>query len=99
MELLATTCCWRWSIAYVGSGIVIRIGGVLRRRLKHAHPAPTPERQLVRPLYHPRVALIGSESLLGREIRDLAANAEPPLPLRLIAADEEEIRHAHAPRR
>jgi aspartate-semialdehyde dehydrogenase len=35
------------------------------------------------------VALVGSESLLGREIRDLAATAEPPLPLRLIAADEE----------
>jgi aspartate-semialdehyde dehydrogenase len=34
-------------------------------------------------------ALVGSESLLGREIRDLAATADPPLPLRLIAADEE----------
>src|SRR5580700_9917523 len=37
----------------------------------------------------PVIALVGSESLLGREIRDLAATAEPPLPLRLIAADEE----------
>jgi CDP-diacylglycerol--serine O-phosphatidyltransferase len=26
--------------AYVASGIVIRIGGILRRRLKSAHPAP-----------------------------------------------------------
>ncbi|MGA7238247.1 MAG: CDP-diacylglycerol--serine O-phosphatidyltransferase [Bryobacteraceae bacterium] len=34
------------SIAYVGSGIAIRIGGILRRRLKHAHPTPTPERQV-----------------------------------------------------
>jgi aspartate-semialdehyde dehydrogenase len=35
------------------------------------------------------IALVGSESLLGREIRDLAATAAPPLRLRLIAADEE----------
>jgi aspartate-semialdehyde dehydrogenase len=40
------------------------------------------------PLNYP-IALVGSESLLGREIRDLAATAEPPLQLRLIAADEE----------
>lgn len=45
---------------------------------------------MVRPLYHPRVALIGSDSLLGREIRDLAANAEPMLPLRLIAEGEDQ---------
>jgi aspartate-semialdehyde dehydrogenase len=45
---------------------------------------------LVRPIYHPRVALVGSDSLLGREIRDLAANAEPALALRLIAAEEEQ---------
>jgi len=38
---------------------------------------------------NPPIALVGSESLLGREIRDLAATADPPLPLRLIAADEE----------
>jgi aspartate-semialdehyde dehydrogenase len=43
-----------------------------------------------RPLYHPRVALLGSDSLLGREIRDLAANADPTLPLRLIAEDEDQ---------
>jgi aspartate-semialdehyde dehydrogenase len=36
------------------------------------------------------VALVGSDSLLGREIRDLAANADPTMPLRLIAADEEQ---------
>jgi len=35
------------------------------------------------------VALVGSDSLLGREIRDLAATAGPQLHLRLIAADEE----------
>src|ERR1700683_2774496 len=38
---------------------------------------------------NPPIALVGSESLLGVEIRDLAATAEPPLHLRLIAADEE----------
>ena len=45
---------------------------------------------MARPLHHPRVALLGSDSLLGREIRDLAANAEPTLPLRLIAEDEDQ---------
>lgn len=45
---------------------------------------------MAKPLYHPRLALVGSDSLLGREIRDLAANADPSLPLRLIAADEEQ---------
>ena len=34
-------------------------------------------------------ALIGSESLLGREIRDVVATSAPDLDLRLIAADEE----------
>ena len=36
------------------------------------------------------VALVGSESLLGQEIRDMIATASPELSLRLIAADEEE---------
>jgi CDP-diacylglycerol---serine O-phosphatidyltransferase len=31
--------------AYVGSGIVVRLGGVLRRRLRKSPPAPTPEHQ------------------------------------------------------
>jgi aspartate-semialdehyde dehydrogenase len=34
-------------------------------------------------------ALVGSESLLGREIRDIVATSTPDLELRLIAADEE----------
>jgi CDP-diacylglycerol--serine O-phosphatidyltransferase len=33
-------------IAYVGSGIVIRLGGILRRRLRHTPPPPAPEHQL-----------------------------------------------------
>lgn len=37
----------------------------------------------------PTFALIGSESLLGREVRDIVATAAPDLDLRLIAADEE----------
>ena len=37
----------------------------------------------------PTFALIGSESLLGREIRDIVATTAPDLDLRLIAADEE----------
>ena len=36
------------------------------------------------------IVLVGSETLLGREIRDIAANLAPAFPLRLIAADEEE---------
>ncbi len=34
--------------------------------------------------------LVGSETLLGREIRDIAATAAPALELRLLAADEEQ---------
>jgi CDP-diacylglycerol--serine O-phosphatidyltransferase len=33
-------------IAYVGSGIFIRIGGIVRRRLRHAPPRPQPEHQV-----------------------------------------------------
>ncbi len=35
-------------------------------------------------------ALIGSESLLGREIRDIAASSSPALDLHLIAGDDEQ---------
>lgn len=34
------------SIAYVGSGIVIRVGGAIRRRLRPSPPAPQPEHQV-----------------------------------------------------
>lgn len=33
--------------------------------------------------------MIGSDSLLGREIRDIVATSQPGIDLRLIAADEE----------
>jgi aspartate-semialdehyde dehydrogenase len=46
--------------------------------------------KLARLIFHPRVALVGSDSLLGREVRDLAATAEPSLPLRLIAEEEDQ---------
>jgi aspartate-semialdehyde dehydrogenase len=36
------------------------------------------------------VVLVGSDSLLGREIRDIVATSAPEIDLRLIAADEEE---------
>lgn len=36
----------------------------------------------------PKVALVGCESPLGREIRDVAATSEPGIDLRLIAAEE-----------
>ncbi len=39
---------------------------------------------------NPFAVLVGSESLLGREIRDIVANAEPGFELRLIAAEGEE---------
>ena len=35
------------SIIYVGSGIVIRLGGILRRRLRPHPPAPTPSENQV----------------------------------------------------
>ena len=34
------------TIAYVGSGIVIRVGGVMRRKLRPAPPRPAPEHQI-----------------------------------------------------
>ena len=34
------------STAYVGSGIAIRIGGAIRRRLRHVHPPSAPEHQV-----------------------------------------------------
>jgi CDP-diacylglycerol--serine O-phosphatidyltransferase len=33
-------------VAYVGSGIVIRLGGIVRRRLRHTPPPRSPEHQL-----------------------------------------------------
>ncbi|MBZ5619457.1 MAG: hypothetical protein LAQ69_12150 [Acidobacteriia bacterium] len=36
------------------------------------------------------VALVGSESLLGREIRDIVATSAPGIDLRLIASDDEQ---------
>ena len=36
------------------------------------------------------ISLVGSETLLGREIRDIVATSAPGIHLRLIAADEEE---------
>jgi CDP-diacylglycerol--serine O-phosphatidyltransferase len=45
---------WNWpqpvllamATAYVGSGIAIRIGGILRRRWKRTPPAPAPEHEI-----------------------------------------------------
>jgi CDP-diacylglycerol--serine O-phosphatidyltransferase len=34
------------AVTYVGSGIAIRIGGIVRRRLRHAPPPPHPEHQV-----------------------------------------------------
>lgn len=36
------------------------------------------------------IALVGSDSLLGREIRDIIATSEPEIDLRLLASDEEQ---------
>lgn len=38
----------------------------------------------------PLIALVGSESLMGRELRDIAATSTPELPLKLIAAEDEQ---------
>jgi aspartate-semialdehyde dehydrogenase len=38
----------------------------------------------------PVIALVGSESLMGREIRDIAANSTPGISLKLIAAEDEQ---------
>ena len=42
VELRRSFCSLAMATAYVASGIVIRIGGILRRRLRHA-PPPAPE--------------------------------------------------------
>jgi CDP-diacylglycerol--serine O-phosphatidyltransferase len=34
------------SASYVAGGIAIRLGGMLRRRMRHVHPSPSPERQI-----------------------------------------------------
>ncbi len=34
------------TVAYVSSGILIRIGGVIRRRVYHRHSNPAPEHQV-----------------------------------------------------
>lgn len=39
---------------------------------------------------HTAVALVGSETLLGREVRDLVSTGNPGIDLRMIAADEEQ---------
>ncbi len=36
------------------------------------------------------IALVGSETLMGREVRDIVATSAPEIDLRLIAAEEEE---------
>jgi aspartate-semialdehyde dehydrogenase len=38
----------------------------------------------------PVIALVGSESLMGRELRDIAATSTPEIPLKLIAAEDEQ---------
>jgi aspartate-semialdehyde dehydrogenase len=38
----------------------------------------------------PVIALIGSESLMGRELRDIAATSTPEIALKLIAAEDEQ---------
>jgi CDP-diacylglycerol--serine O-phosphatidyltransferase len=35
------------TVSYVGSGILIRVGGIVRRRLRHAPPAPTRAEQSI----------------------------------------------------
>ena len=35
------------TVGYVGSGIVIRVGGIVRRRLRHPPPPPAPAEQLI----------------------------------------------------
>ena len=52
------------------------------RRLQRARSIPLASRATI--------ALVGSESLLGREIRDIVSGSAPELNLRLLAADEEE---------
>ena len=72
LELLAAVLL-AMAACYVASGIAIRIGGILRRRLRHA---PQSRRTGASNwLDIPHCALVGSESLMGRELRDLVATS------------------------
>ena len=73
--------------SYVASGIVIRIGGIVRRYLRPTRPAAAGASGWLGPQ---TLALVGSESLMGREIRDLLSSNSLGQDLKLIAAASEE---------
>ena len=83
---------WNWSqpvllilaSIYVGSGIAIRLGGIMRRHFRH-----TPGR-IRRLRLAETIALVGGETLLGREVRDVLGETALGQQLRLVPAAEEE---------
>ena len=67
---------------YVASGIVIRVGGIVRRGTCVPR---LPSSRSIR-LASTVLALVGSESLMGREIRDVFAGNTLGQDLKLVAA-------------
>ena len=82
---------WNWSQpvllvfspAYVASGILIRAGGLMRRY------APD-DKATRRSRLADTISLIGGDTLLGREVREVFGESSLGEHLRLVAADEEE---------
>ena len=80
--LLAMASC------YVGSGIAIRAGGMLRRRLRRAPTHPEHQVGWRRTPAH-RVAIVGGDTLLARELQDLLGEAKPAPAIELISSASE----------
>ena len=87
--------------SYVLSGIVIRIGGVIRRRLRPGSGNPEPQAGAERPTEaehrldssrldkvtdRPLVALVGGETLLAKEVRAVLEESKPSPRVQLISA-------------
>ncbi len=79
------------SATYMLSGIVLRIGGITRRRLK---PPPPGNRsiKLAEPfIVRPLVAVVGGDTLLARELRELLAEVKPAPRIELISGVAEQL--------
>ena len=74
------------AVTYVGSGIAVRIGGVLRRRFHRARPTETraadgtaqQENALATMVRSGKVVIVG-ESMLSREVRDVFSERDPQI--------------------
>ena len=89
------------AISYVGGGIVIRIGGIVRRRLRPqaAASAGTGASSWLRKQRASRVALVGGDTLLAKEMRELLEQRQARAAYRTDLGRGGERRHAGRGRR